>query len=209
MKAAWSWEKTTRLGEAFSFWFQLRHRLHICICELLKPFWSWVPHLSNGGVLINGKALRFWARGFYRNTCCWLYSDACFSCIYVDSSCFENHVFLIITSKPVGMPSPVSPKLSPGNSGNYSSGTTNPSGSSSSVTIPQRIHQMAASYVQVTSNFLYANEIWDQAEQLSKEQKGKTAESAQKFKHDILCQNPNRRPHLEHQLIVCKPCFVS
>ncbi|XP_019390568.1 PREDICTED: AF4/FMR2 family member 4 [Crocodylus porosus] len=74
-------------------------------------------------------------------------------------------------SKPVGMPSPVSPKLSPGNSGNYSSGTTNPSGSSSSVTIPQRIHQMAASYVQVTSNFLYANEIWDQAEQLSKEQK--------------------------------------
>ena len=32
---------------------------------------------------------------------------------------------------------------------------------------------MAASYVQVTSNFLYATEIWDQAEQLSKEQKGK------------------------------------
>ncbi|XP_004945090.1 AF4/FMR2 family member 4 isoform X4 [Gallus gallus] len=75
-------------------------------------------------------------------------------------------------SKPVGMPSPVSPKLSPGNSGNYSSGTANPSGSGSSVMIPQRIHQMAASYVQVTSNFLYATEIWDQAEQLSKEQKG-------------------------------------
>ncbi|NWH56567.1 AFF4 protein, partial [Geococcyx californianus] len=74
-------------------------------------------------------------------------------------------------SKPVGMPSPVSPKLSPGNSGNYSSGAANPSGTGSSVTIPQRIHQMAASYVQVTSNFLYATEIWDQAEQLSKEQK--------------------------------------
>ncbi|KFW11408.1 AF4/FMR2 family member 4 [Eurypyga helias] len=74
-------------------------------------------------------------------------------------------------SKPVSMPSPVSPKLSPGNSGNYSSGAANPSGSGSSVTIPQRIHQMAASYVQVTSNFLYATEIWDQAEQLSKEQK--------------------------------------
>lgn len=41
------------------------------------------------------------------------------------------------------------------------------------MTIPQRIHQMAASYVQVTSNFLYATEIWDQAEQLSKEQKGR------------------------------------
>ncbi|RLW02822.1 hypothetical protein DV515_00006701 [Chloebia gouldiae] len=62
-------------------------------------------------------------------------------------------------------------KLSPGNSGNYSSGAANPSGSGSSVTIPQRIHQMAASYVQVTSNFLYATEIWEQAEQLSREQK--------------------------------------
>lgn len=72
------------------------------------------------------------------------------------------------------MPSPVSPKLSPGNSGNYSSGASSgASASGSSVTIPHRIHQMAASYVQVTSNFLYATEIWDQAEQLSKEQKGK------------------------------------
>ncbi|KAM5299687.1 AF4/FMR2 family member 4 isoform 2-T2 [Ctenodactylus gundi] len=74
-------------------------------------------------------------------------------------------------SKAVGMPSPVSPKLSPGNSGNYSSGGSSGSASGSSVTIPQKIHQMAASYVQVTSNFLYATEIWDQAEQLSKEQK--------------------------------------
>lgn len=76
-------------------------------------------------------------------------------------------------SKVVGMPSPVSPKLSPGNSGNYSSGASSASASGSSVTIPHRIHQMAASYVQVTSNFLYATEIWDQAEQLSKEQKGR------------------------------------
>ncbi|XP_036051863.1 AF4/FMR2 family member 4 isoform X2 [Onychomys torridus] len=74
-------------------------------------------------------------------------------------------------SKAVGMPSPVSPKLSPGNSGSYSSGGSSASAGGSSVTIPQKIHQMAASYVQVTSNFLYATEIWDQAEQLSKEQK--------------------------------------
>ncbi|XP_061595429.1 AF4/FMR2 family member 4 isoform X1 [Cololabis saira] len=73
-------------------------------------------------------------------------------------------------NKAAGMPSPVSPKLSPGTAGGHSlvSSTSN---NSSSVTIPQRIHQMAASYVQVTSNFLYATEIWDQAEQLSKEQK--------------------------------------
>ncbi|KAM9729660.1 AF4/FMR2 family member 4 isoform 1-T1 [Menidia menidia] len=73
-------------------------------------------------------------------------------------------------NKAAGMPSPVSPKLSPGTAGSYSS-VVSSSSASTSVTIPQRIHQMAASYVQVTSNFLYATEIWDQAEQLSKEQK--------------------------------------
>ncbi|KAL0162005.1 hypothetical protein M9458_041401, partial [Cirrhinus mrigala] len=52
----------------------------------------------------------------------------------------------------------------------YSSSSSSQS-ASSSVTIPQRIHQMAASYVQVTSNFLYAIEVWDQAEQLAKEQR--------------------------------------
>ncbi|KAM3601644.1 uncharacterized protein V6R79_016001 [Siganus canaliculatus] len=75
-------------------------------------------------------------------------------------------------NKAASMPSPVSPKLSPGTAGGYSSAVVSSSSSaSSSVTIPQRIHQMAASYVQVTSNFLYATEVWDQAEQLSKEQK--------------------------------------
>ncbi|KAG2455360.1 AFF4 protein, partial [Polypterus senegalus] len=78
---------------------------------------------------------------------------------------------LAVLCKAVGMPSPVSPKLSPGSAGNYSSGASNTTGGASSVTIPQRIHQMAASYVQVTSNFLYATEVWDQAEQVAKEQK--------------------------------------
>ncbi|XP_078086896.1 AF4/FMR2 family member 4 isoform X6 [Mustelus asterias] len=77
-----------------------------------------------------------------------------------------------VGSKAAGTPSPVSPKLSPGNTGSYSSGSnTSSSSSSASVTIPQRIHQMAASYVQVTSNFLYATEVWDQADQLGKENK--------------------------------------
>ncbi|XP_077448346.1 AF4/FMR2 family member 4 isoform X1 [Stigmatopora argus] len=73
-------------------------------------------------------------------------------------------------NKAAGMPSPVSPKLSPGTAGSYTS-VSSSSSAGSSVTIPQRIHQMAASYVQVTSNFLYATEVWDQAEQLAKEQK--------------------------------------
>ncbi|TTX06326.1 AF4/FMR2 family member 4 [Bagarius yarrelli] len=53
-----------------------------------------------------------------------------------------------IGNKAVGMPSPVSPKVSPGSAGSYSSSSSSSQGSSSSVTIPQRIHQMAASYVQ-------------------------------------------------------------
>ncbi|XP_032885107.1 AF4/FMR2 family member 4 isoform X1 [Amblyraja radiata] len=77
-----------------------------------------------------------------------------------------------VGSKAAGTPSPVSPKVSPGNTGTYSSGSsTSSSSSSASVTIPQRIHQMAASYVQVTSNFLFATEVWDQADQLGKENK--------------------------------------
>lgn len=75
-----------------------------------------------------------------------------------------------VANKSAGMPSPVSPKLSPGSAGSYSSSSSSQS-ASSSVTIPQRIHQMAASYVQVTSNFLYATEVWDQAEQVAKEQR--------------------------------------
>ncbi|XP_053504612.1 AF4/FMR2 family member 4 isoform X2 [Ictalurus furcatus] len=74
-------------------------------------------------------------------------------------------------NKAVGMPSPVSPKVSPGSAGSYSSSSSSSQSSSSSVTIPQRIHQMAASYVQVTSNFLYATEVWEQAEQLAREQR--------------------------------------
>ncbi|TRY58115.1 hypothetical protein DNTS_025531 [Danionella cerebrum] len=71
------------------------------------------------------------------------------------------------------LPSPVSPKLSPGSGaggGNFPSSSTS-SSSSGSVSIPQRIHQMAASYVQVTSHFLYATELWEQAEQLAREQR--------------------------------------
>ncbi|XP_063302249.1 AF4/FMR2 family member 4-like [Pelobates fuscus] len=73
-------------------------------------------------------------------------------------------------SKSMSMPFPVSPKLSPGNSNSYSSNVSNTTGDTSFVTISQKIHQMTASYVQDTSNFLYATEIWDQAEQLCTEQ---------------------------------------
>lgn len=40
------------------------------------------------------------------------------------------------------------------------------------VTIPQRIHHMAASHVNITSNVLRGYEHWDMADKLTRENKG-------------------------------------
>lgn len=90
------------------------------------------------------------------------------------------------------MPSPVSPKVSPGSAGSYSSSSSSSQSGSSSVTIPQRIHQMAASYVQVTSNFLFATEVWEQAEQLAREQRGTKRESSLIYKTLEFVKNRNQ-----------------
>ena len=44
------------------------------------------------------------------------------------------------------------------------------------VTIPQRIHHMAASHVNITSNVLRGYEHWDMADKLTRENKGKYAD---------------------------------
>ncbi|KAJ8276435.1 hypothetical protein COCON_G00081870 [Conger conger] len=50
-----------------------------------------------------------------------------------------------------------------------SSGGPVGSSSSGSVAIPQRIHHMAASHVNITSNVLRSYEHWDTADKLSRE----------------------------------------
>ncbi|XP_075462163.1 AF4/FMR2 family member 1 isoform X1 [Ascaphus truei] len=76
-------------------------------------------------------------------------------------------------SRSTGTPSPLSPMPSPASSGGSQPGSSasNGGGQCSSVTIPQMIHHIASSYVNITSYFLYAYDIWEQADLLAKKNK--------------------------------------
>uniref|UniRef100_A0A8C0JCV8 AF4/FMR2 C-terminal homology domain-containing protein n=1 Tax=Chelonoidis abingdonii TaxID=106734 RepID=A0A8C0JCV8_CHEAB len=67
-------------------------------------------------------------------------------------------------------PSPMSLSPSPVSSVGSSTGTTG-SSSAGTITIPQRIHHMAASHVNITNNVLRSYEHWDMADKLTKENK--------------------------------------
>ncbi|XP_018108726.1 AF4/FMR2 family member 1 isoform X2 [Xenopus laevis] len=70
-----------------------------------------------------------------------------------------------------GTPSPLSPTPSPASSGGSQPGSIASNSGSSSVAIPQMIHHIASSYVNITSYFLYAYDIWEQADLLAKKHK--------------------------------------
>ncbi|KAG9480638.1 hypothetical protein GDO78_012218 [Eleutherodactylus coqui] len=76
-------------------------------------------------------------------------------------------------ARSTGTPSPMSPTPSPASSGGSQPGSiaSNSGGQNPSVTIPQMIHQIASSYVNITSYFLYAYDIWEQADALAKKNK--------------------------------------
>ncbi|KAM3938437.1 AF4/FMR2 family member 1 isoform 2-T2 [Leptodactylus fuscus] len=76
-------------------------------------------------------------------------------------------------ARSTGTPSPMSPTPSPASSGGSQPGSiaSNSGGQNPSVTIPQMIHQIASSYVNITSYFLYAYDIWEQADVLAKKNK--------------------------------------
>lgn len=68
-------------------------------------------------------------------------------------------------------PSPIS--LSPSPAGCAVNTIAVPGSSSTgTVSIPQRIHHMAASHVNITNNVLRSYEHWDMADKLTKENKG-------------------------------------
>ncbi|XP_057205330.1 AF4/FMR2 family member 2 [Triplophysa rosa] len=69
--------------------------------------------------------------------------------------------------KSTGTPSPMS--LSPSPVRSVSSGAMGSSSSSGSVAIPQRIHHMAASHVNITNNILRSYEHWETADKLAQE----------------------------------------
>ncbi|XP_029969604.1 AF4/FMR2 family member 2 [Salarias fasciatus] len=68
-----------------------------------------------------------------------------------------------------GTPSPLSLSPSPAGSGGGGAGGGSgpPPGSSGSVAIPQRIHHMAASHVNITNNILRSYEHWETADRLA------------------------------------------
>uniref|UniRef100_A0A3B5M2Y2 AF4/FMR2 C-terminal homology domain-containing protein n=1 Tax=Xiphophorus couchianus TaxID=32473 RepID=A0A3B5M2Y2_9TELE len=73
-----------------------------------------------------------------------------------------------VLSRVNGTPSPLSLSPSPaGSGGATATGGGGASGSSSSVAIPQRIHHMAASHVNITNNILRSYEQWETADRLA------------------------------------------
>ncbi|XP_066467076.1 AF4/FMR2 family member 2 [Tiliqua scincoides] len=73
-------------------------------------------------------------------------------------------------SKSTETPSPMSLSPSPVNSLGSATATSG-SSSAGTITIPQRIHHMAASHVNITNNVLRSYEHWDMADKLAKENK--------------------------------------
>ncbi|KTF88067.1 hypothetical protein cypCar_00022903 [Cyprinus carpio] len=71
--------------------------------------------------------------------------------------------------KSTGTPSPMSLSPSPVSSVSSSAGVMGSSSASGSVAIPQRIHHMAASHVNITNNILRSYEHWETADKLAQE----------------------------------------
>ncbi|KAM8785385.1 AF4/FMR2 family member 3 isoform 4-T4 [Rhynchonycteris naso] len=75
------------------------------------------------------------------------------------------------SGKSTGTPSPMSPNPSPtssvGSQGSLSN--TNALSPSTIVSIPQRIHQMAANHVSITNSILHSYDYWEMADNLAKE----------------------------------------
>lgn len=77
-------------------------------------------------------------------------------------------------SRSTGTPSPMSPNPSPtssvGSQGSLSNAST--LSPSTIVSIPQRIHQMAANHVSITNSILHSYDYWEMADNLAKENRG-------------------------------------
>lgn len=75
------------------------------------------------------------------------------------------------SGKSTGTPSPMSPNPSPTGSVGSQGSLSNASALSPStiVSIPQRIHQMAANHVSITNSILHSYDYWEMADNLAKE----------------------------------------
>lgn len=89
---------------------------------------------------------------------------------------FQNShwsVFHLSPNRSTGTPSPMSLSPSPVSSVSSGTGVMGSSSASGSVAIPQRIHHMAASHVNITNNILRSYEHWETADKLAQESQGR------------------------------------
>lgn len=86
---------------------------------------------------------------------------------------------MFLCSRVNGTPSPLSLSPSPASSGGGGGGGGSGSApaSSGSVAIPQRIHHMAASHVNITNNILRSYEHWETADRLATDSQGEAAKT--------------------------------
>lgn len=96
---------------------------------------------------------------------------------------------LFVIPRVNGTPSPLSLSPSPASSGGGGTGGCGGApGSSGSVAIPQRIHHMAASHVNITNNILRSYEHWETADRLATDSQGRPTETPSPSVSHILLQ---------------------
>lgn len=105
-----------------------------------------------------------------------------YSTVFFGSMCNKENLtqtyypILSLLSRVNGTPSPLSLSPSPASSGGGGAGGGSggvPS-SSGNVAIPQRIHHMAASHVNITNNILRSYEHWETADRLASDSQGRS-----------------------------------
>ncbi|XP_030310571.1 AF4/FMR2 family member 3 [Calypte anna] len=96
------------------------------------------------------------------------YSKALIEYFKNSSKAAQNPSPWSANGKSTGTPSPMSPSPSPVSSVG-SQGSTGAPSPSPIISIPQRIHQMAANHVSITNSILHSYDYWEMADNLAKE----------------------------------------
>ena len=75
----------------------------------------------------------------------------------------------------------------PSSQATHSLGSPGASTAPSLISIPQRIHQMAANHLNITNSVLYSYEYWEVADNLAKENKGEPCTYLGSISHGSVC----------------------
>ncbi|XP_077392066.1 uncharacterized protein aff3 isoform X1 [Festucalex cinctus] len=103
-----------------------------------------------------------------------------------------------------------SPSLLPDATKRIGRSSQEDSGSPSLISIPQRIHQMAANHLNITNSVLYSYEYWEVADNLAKESQGLRGEcqpfaNVSHLRMSAICVCPHSRPGRPVSWTACQP----